>query len=92
MKAVVPTVVVVRGSCWRVRRRWRNRVQLLICGIVLSLSLGCAPSTAIMPLEICQGPMALTKTLHEAERLKVAVVLFEDRRTDTSRSGPGCIG
>ena len=86
MRRVVPMVLPGTFSR-RTRRGWLSCAMRLMCGIVLSQSLGCASSTAIMPLEIRQGPTILAKTLPEAERLKVAVVPFEDRRTDTTRIG-----
>jgi len=48
---------------------------------------GCAPSRDFVALEIRNSPPMLKRTVPEAERLRVAVVPFEDRRTDTRGIG-----
>lgn len=69
------------------RGRWLVLVRPVICGIALSQLFGCVSSGEIIPLEIRQGRPMLKKTVPEAERLKVAVIPFEDQRPDTSRIG-----
>lgn len=48
---------------------------------------GCSPSRDFMALEIRNAQPMLKRTVPEAERLKVAVVPFEDRRADTTSIG-----
>lgn len=62
-------------------------LRLVVSWMALSQILGCVPSGEYVPVEIRQGEPILTKTLSESERLRVAVIPFEDRRADTGRIG-----
>jgi len=66
---------------------WLGIARALICCIGITQLMGCAPARGFVPLEIRQTGPALKKMIPEAERLKVAVAPFEDRRDDTSIVG-----
>lgn len=59
----------------------------VMCFFVLFQLQGCTPSRDFVALEIRKARPVLKRTVSEVERLKVAVVPFEDRRADTRRIG-----
>ena len=82
----VPATTVRTPHAWT-SVGWRVLACSVIGSIALSQFLGCAPSRDSIPLEIREGRPMLMKTFAESERLKVAVVPFEDQRADTSLIG-----
>lgn len=69
------------------RAAWHGITGALICAIAMAQLTGCASARSVMPLEIRQTGPILHKVIPDAERLKVAVAPFEDRRDDTSVVG-----
>jgi len=69
------------------QEKWLGIVCAVICSIGMAQLMGCAPARGVMPLEIRQTGSILHKVIPDAERLKVAVAPFEDRRDDTSVVG-----
>lgn len=90
---------IVRDKTWGMSRpgtqeKWLGIACAVICSIGMAQLMGCAPARGVMPLEIRETGPILKKMLPEAERLKVAVAPFEDRRDDTSVVGfrRNCLG
>lgn len=84
--------IFVQANAGRLPRRetraeWRGIAWAVVCSIGMAQLMGCAPARGFIPLEIRQTGPILKKTIPVAERLKVAVAPFEDRRDDTSAVG-----
>ncbi len=86
MRGLVPTTTA-RTPHTRTSGGWLVFACSFIWWIAMSQLLGCAPTRDFMSLEIRQGRPMLKKTFAEAERLRVAVVPFGDRRADTGLIG-----
>lgn len=59
----------------------------VLCALALAQSVACSTSGEMLPLEIRLGPSLPSRTVPAAQRLKVGIAPFEDRRADTSRIG-----
>lgn len=69
------------------QEKWLGIVCAVVCSIAMAQLMGCAPARGVMPLEIRQTEPIVKKMIPDAERVKVAVVPFEDRRDATNVVG-----